>query len=484
MSQQAVAIASPDELLCRELTTAFEGELSLSATTHFAQVSFLLADRNIDLLVLDVRKEKDHGHFADRLIEKLHVRRPEMDVLLLTNNDVPECLSRRAVEVGLAVVRSPENAADVIEAVRTRLAEENRRPTPMDRTNTIATPVVTVTPDPGKSAYDEAVFTGVNRRFETRSPELKKMLEDLMVAASHNVTILLIGETGSGKTFLSNLIHEVSPRRKEPFLPVACGALPRELIEGELFGHKKGAFTSAHADKDGKFVAAGRGTVLLDEIDVLGLEQQVKLLRVIESGEFEPVGSNETLTSQARLVVASNLDLQPLVEQGKFRPDLYYRLNMLKFENPPLRKRKVDIIPMAKKFITKFEQKHGVHIHTIDDELLEALLAYPWPGNVRELEHVIQRCVIYNKNGVLGKDQLPPHIVAGQVGPTNDPSVRLGNVNQTDDKSLEKQVALTEKEVIEQTLFKNNFSRTKTAKDLGISRVTLYNKMKKYDMLK
>ena len=224
--------------------------------------------------------------------------------------------------------------------------------------------------------------------------------------------------------------------------------------------------------------------MLLDEIDVLGLEQQVKLLRVIESGEFEPVGSNETLTSQARLVVASNLDLQPLVEQGKFRPDLYYRLNMLKFEIPPLRKRKVDIIPLAKQFITKFEQKHGVHIHAIDEELLEALLAYPWPGNVRELEHVIQRCVIYNKNGVLGKDQLPPHILAGQAGPTNDPSVRLGNVAKSEDKSLEKQVALTEKEVIEQTLFKNNFSRTKTAKELGISRVTLYNKMKKYDMLK
>jgi transcriptional regulator with PAS, ATPase and Fis domain len=329
----------------------------------------------------------------------------------------------------------------------------------------------------------EAVLEGVTRRFETKAPQLKRMLEDLAIAAVHDVTILLIGETGSGKTFLSNLIHEASPRRNEPFLHVACGALPRELIESELFGHVKGAFTSAHADKEGKFVAAGRGTILLDEIDVLGPEQQVKLLRVIETGEFEPVGSNRTLRSQARLVVASNLDLQPLVEQGRFRPDLYYRLNMLKFDIPPLRQRKVDIVPLARKFVEKFEARHGIKIERIEESLFEALLAYPWPGNVRELEHVIQRAVIYCRDGVLTPAHLPPHIVAGNVGPSNDPSIRLTHVSRHD-PTLGQQIALTEKEIIEQALFRNNFSRTQTARDLGISRVTLYNKMKKYAMLK
>lgn len=210
----------------------------------------------------------------------------------------------------------------------------------------------------------------------------------------------------------------------------------------------------------------------------------MKLLRVIETGEFEPVGSNRTLRSQARLVVASNLELQPLVEQGKFRPDLYYRLNMLKFEIPPLRKRKVDIVPLVKKFVGRFQKKHGIRVDRIDDSMLEALLAYPWPGNVRELEHVVQRAVIYCRDGVLTRDHLPSHIVSGMVGPTNDPSVVLSRRPMTQDRSLEHQVALTEKEIIEQALFKNNFSRTNTARDLGISRVTLYNKMKKYDMLK
>jgi transcriptional regulator with PAS, ATPase and Fis domain len=313
------------------------------------------------------------------------------------------------------------------------------------------------------------------------------MLSELEIAARHDVTILLIGETGSGKTYLSRLIHEVSPRRHEPFITVACGALPSELIESELFGHVKGAFTSAHADKEGKFIAARRGSVLLDEIDVLGLEQQVKLLRVIETGEFEPVGSNHTQHCQARLIVASNLDLQPLVEQGRFRPDLYYRLNMLKFTIPPLRQRKVDIIPLAQKFVRHFASKHQVRVDDVDSGLLDALVDYPWPGNVRELEHVIQRAVIYCRDGNLRAQHLPSHILSGSAGPANDPTVVLptgAGGERPAERSLGGQIAMTEKEIIEQTLFKNSFSRTKTAKELGISRVTLYNKMKRYGLSK
>jgi DNA-binding NtrC family response regulator len=309
------------------------------------------------------------------------------------------------------------------------------------------------------------------------------MLQELEIAARHNVTILLIGETGSGKTFLSKLIHEISPRRKEPFLHVACGALPSELIESELFGHVKGSFTSAHADKEGKFIAAGSGTMLLDEIDVLGPDQQVKLLRVIETGEFEPVGSNKTLISQARLVVASNRDLQPLVEQGRFRPDLYYRLSMLKFDLPPLRARKSDILPLAKKFIQQLAAKHNIPIARIETRFFEALSQYPWPGNIRELENVIQRAVIFSRDGVLSVSHLPRHVLVCAAGPDHDPSMPLPEPKE-DPQTLGRQIALTEKEIIEQALLKNNFRRTHTAKDLGISRVTLYNKMKKYGMMK
>lgn len=322
----------------------------------------------------------------------------------------------------------------------------------------------------------------MSEKFRTRTPELRAMLRRLEVAARHNVTILLIGETGAGKTHLASLIHESSPRANEPFLHVACGALPGELIESELFGHVKGAFTSAHADKDGKFLVAGSGTILLDEIDVLTPDQQVKLLRVIEKGEFEPVGSNRTLNVKARIIAASNLQLQPLVESGRFRPDLYYRLNTLSFTLPPLRKRLPDIEPLARFFVHRHASQLGVDVMEITPEFLDCLLQYPWPGNVREMENAIRSAVIYSLDGRMTAESLPTHVVEGTAGPANDPSV-AAFFSVRRGESLENRIELTEKDIIEQALLSNNFSRTNTARHLGISRVTLYNKMRKYGIL-
>ena len=332
----------------------------------------------------------------------------------------------------------------------------------------------------GNIPHDETC--GMADRFRTRTPELRTMLRRLEVAARHNVTILLIGETGSGKTHLASLIHDTSPRANEPFLHVACGALPGDLIESELFGHVKGAFTSAHADKDGKFLVAGSGTILLDEIDVLTPDQQVKLLRVIEKGEFEPVGSNTTLHVKARVIAASNLQLQPLVESGRFRPDLYYRLNTLCFAIPSLRKRLPDIEPLARYFVHLHASQLGIDVVEIDPEFIECLLQYPWPGNVREMENSIRSAVIYSHNGRMSVDTLPVHVVEGTAGPANDPSVAAFFGVQKGE-SLENRIELTEKDFIEQALLRNNFSRTNTARHLGISRVTLYNKMRKYGIL-
>ena len=319
-------------------------------------------------------------------------------------------------------------------------------------------------------------------RFRTRTPELRTMLRRLEIAARHNVTILLIGETGSGKTHLAKLIHDMSLGSCHPFLHVACGALPGELIESELFGHVKGSFTSAHADKDGKFLVAGQGTILLDEIDVLTPDQQVKLLRVIEKGEFEPVGSNRTLTVQARVIAASNLELQPLVEQGRFRPDLYYRLNTLSFTLPPLRKRMPDIEPLARYFVHRHASQLGIEISEITPDFLECLLQYPWPGNVREMENAIRSAVIYSRNGKMTPDTLPTHVVQRISGPASDPSVAAFFAIRKGE-SLENRIEVTEKDIIEQALLNNRFSRTNTAKHLKISRVTLYNKMRKYGIM-
>ena len=486
MSKPLIAILSQQPRYASDLPELMRDHFDFLACDSVDEARELLASHKPVGLVADFEGTRG-GHLEDQLLDDLQNRLPKMAIVMVTEEECAEPLERRAATTKIKWLKGVCELTEISEALERCLAVD--APKPPQPTNGSDGFIRSGSPTPKMESNaltssdqdDSTVLSGITRQFETNTVEMKEMLSDLEVAAMHDVTILMIGETGSGKTFLSKLIHEVSRRRDEPFLHVACGALPSELIESELFGHQKGSFTSAHADKEGKFVAAGRGTVLLDEIDVLGPEQQVKLLKVIETGEFEPVGSNETLKSQARLVVASNLNLQPLVESGKFRPDLYYRLNMLKFEVLPLRNRKPDIRPLAEKFIQELSDKHSVKIHKIEESLFGALHRYPWPGNVRELENVIQRAVIYCRDGVLSSRQLPSHIISGEAGPTNDPSVVLSS-GKAKSPDLGNQIAQTEKDIIEQALFKNNFSRTNTAKQLGISRVTLYNKMKKYEM--
>jgi transcriptional regulator with PAS, ATPase and Fis domain len=321
------------------------------------------------------------------------------------------------------------------------------------------------------------VLRGTTRSLVTFAPSMFEMFEELKVAAAHDVTILLIGETGSGKTYLARLIHELSPRRNQRCLTVACGALPPDLIESELFGYVKGAFTGADTDKPGKFAAADRGTLLLDEIDVLAPKQQAKLLRVIETGEYEPVGSNDTRISHARLIAASNIDLEKLVEADKFRRDLYYRLNTLSFHLPPLRERPWDIEYLARKFAIEHSRAHQIELKHIEPEFLAALRQYSWPGNIRELENVIRRAVLYCRDGVLTVADLPSTLRPANTGRSNHSPDRQHAL------TLEERLRQVERRIIEETLQRNNYRRTETARELGISRITLYNKMKKLGIL-
>src|SRR4029077_2598594 len=209
-------------------------------------------------------------------------------------------------------------------------------------------------------------------------------------------------------TFLARLVHEHSPRKAHRFLTVPCGAIAANLIESELFGHVKGAFTGADRPKIGKFAAVGNGTLLLDEIDTLGLEQQATLLRVIETGEFEPVGSIETQMCHARLVVASNVNLEDAVERGKFRPDLYFRLNVMSFHLPPLRERVQDISPLARGMAARFNRKFHKDLFDISPQAMAALEAFSWPGNIRQLENVLQHAVLVSAGPELLPEHLPP----------------------------------------------------------------------------
>lgn len=477
MPKPLVAVLSHRPQWTQQLPSLVTG-YDFATCQDFAELQSLTSKNPPAAVITDLRGSgASGGHREESQLGILKDRLSASPFVMLTDAICPEPLERRALYSGILHLRGDVTVDKVVQWLLQAVppaTEAETKDTPREPE------YVTLDDKPTESG---TVMSGINRRFETFTPQVKRMLEDLAIAAEKDVTLLLIGETGAGKTFLSNLIHEVSPRRNEPFITVACGALPGELIESELFGHTKGSFTSAHADKEGKFLVAGRGTILLDEIDVLSPEQQVKLLRVIETGQFEAVGSNKTMTSQARLVVASNLALEPLVQQGKFRPDLYYRLSMLKFDLPPLRARKADIKPMARRFIQAKCKKHSVSIVRIEQEFFDALFAYPWPGNVRELEYAIEKAVIYCRDGVLRKSHLASHISANIAGPTNDPTVKLEPGHTAESApQLQRQVAATEKDVIEQALMRNNYNRTKTAKELGISRVTLYNKMKRYGL--
>jgi transcriptional regulator with PAS, ATPase and Fis domain len=323
----------------------------------------------------------------------------------------------------------------------------------------------------------ESVDEALDRYLSLQTPGLLPFAEQIAVAAKHDFPVILSGETGTGKTFLASVIHQHSPRRNHRFLAVPCGAIAGNLIESELFGHARGAFTGADRDRIGKFVAAGGGTLLLDEIDMLGLEQQATIVRVVETGEFEPVGSNETQKSLARLIVACNVDLQEAVGSGKFRPDLYYRLNAMSFHLPPLRSRVEDIAPLVRVMVARFGRRFKRDIHHVSTEAVACLESFPWPGNIRQLEHVVQQAVLVSTGRDLRLEDLPEAV--REHAPINHNSIVRGLPMAP----LQSKIDRAEREMIQTALEKHFNNRVRTAKFLGISRVALYKKLRKHNLM-
>jgi len=317
---------------------------------------------------------------------------------------------------------------------------------------------------------DEASFLYVP------AAEMGRLMEQVRRIAPQNTTILLGGETGTGKTCLGRLIHELSPRRSEPFLSVNCGALSGSLIESEMFGHVRGAFTGADRDRAGKFAEAGRGTLLLDDIDALPPALQAKLLRAVDERVFEPVGTNRPQPLEARLIVASNRRLDEEVAAGRFRADLFYRLNVVGFHLPPLRERAQIVPHLARKFAADFAAFAGRPTPDLLPEALLALDAHTWPGNVRELRNVIERAVALCPDDAIGLDDLPDGL--RRLVPATRAARGGGSATLARSKEEAERLCIAE------ALQRHRNNRLRAAAELGISRMTLYNKMHKYGLMR
>ncbi|PWI32426.1 Fis family transcriptional regulator [Vibrio albus] len=301
--------------------------------------------------------------------------------------------------------------------------------------------------------------------FISHSPVMRNLFELLPAIATSPSTVLIQGETGTGKELLARAIHDMSPRAEKPFIAVNCGALPDNLLESELFGYKKGAFTGAIQDKPGRFALADGGTLFLDEIGEISPALQVRLLRVLQEQVYEPLGAVKPETSSARIIVATYRDLMQMVASSEFRQDLYYRIHVVDLKLPPLRDRKEDIPLLVDQFIGNFNRLQKRSVQGVTPETLSLLMAHDWPGNVRELENTIERAFVLCSNDKIGPAHLPVEFGGKAV-----------QTKSNEDISSVREVA--EKQSIQAALKRNHYNRAATARELGIHKTTLYRKMK------
>jgi DNA-binding NtrC family response regulator len=305
-----------------------------------------------------------------------------------------------------------------------------------------------------------------------RDYKMVRMFDLIESVADTRTTVLILGESGTGKTVTARAIHQLSSRRDKPFVEVSCGALPDSLLESELFGHVAGSFTGATHDKVGKFLQADGGTLFLDEVATASPGLQVKLLRVLQDREFEPVGGNKTHKVDVRLVLATNRDLESMVRRGEFREDLYYRINVISVTQPPLRERIGDIPLLLEHYLAHFREQTGKKITGFDEQALQALQRYSWPGNVRELVNLVERSIVLSKGTVVSLPELPDAVRREELARTD----LAGCVGA----NLKSALAMPERQIILDALAAHGWSRQETAKALGINRTTLYKKMKKF----
>ncbi len=403
------------------------------------------------LVVTDIRMP---GLSGLDLLARIKAANPETPVILITAfgtvADAVEAMKLGAADYVLKPLNADELKVSVRRALeRQQLVDENRYLRDLAGT---------------AFRFDNIV---------AQSRKMRHVLETAAQVSRRDSTVLLTGETGTGKELLAKAIHQNSLRAGRPFITVNCGALPETLAESELFGHRKGSFTGATADKAGKFEAANEGTIFLDEVGELPLALQVKLLRVIQEREIDKIGNPQPIKVNVRIVAATNRNLKNRVEDGEFRDDLYYRLSVVTIELPPLRERREDIPFLVQHFLETFRRRYNLPDLRLSDETSERLTQYSWPGNVRELENVVERLVVLGKANLIREDDLP-----AEIRQTQSQVAAIGLKLPDDGIDLE----AVEKELLLRALEKHGWNQTQAAKYLNISRKTLIYRMEKFGL--
>ncbi|HRY81895.1 MAG TPA: sigma-54 dependent transcriptional regulator [Spirochaetia bacterium] len=420
-----------------EVALAADGEEALKA----------VEEGRIDLVVTDLRMPKVSGN---EVLKRVAGSYPGMPVIVLTGHGTIE---------------------DAVDSMRVGAFDFITKPVNLDHLSMLIRRAL-------ESRELERQNQELQREIESqkrissiigRSPEMKKIFDLLRRVAPTKASVLITGESGVGKELIADALHNLSPRADKPFVKVHCAALAESLLESELFGHEKGAFTGAAGRKRGRFELAHEGTLFLDEIGEINQNVQIKILRVLQERKFERVGGEETLEVDVRVIAATNRDLKAEIEKGSFREDLYYRLNVVNIHVPPLRERKDDIPLLAGAFLREFTEENGKNLEGFDTKVRAAFFAYGWPGNVRELRNCVESAVVLARGSLVTLEDLPPGIREAQ----EDDTVRIPAGSS---------LAEAEKILIRETLAVQGGNKSRTAEILGIGRKTLYQKLQEYGL--
>lgn len=423
------------------------------AATDGEEALDILRQEHINLILTDLKMPKMDGVELLRVAKTLH---PEVEVILITGFGTVDTAVTAMKDGAFDYIQKPFKPRDIIKLVRKALEKQSL-------------------------VLENRLLQERIKEFQKfekiigQSPAMRKILEVVAQVAPSSATVLIQGESGTGKELIAQAIHDLSPRAHRPFIKVSCAALPETLLEAELFGYERGAFTGAIARKEGRFELADGGTLFLDEIGEVSPTVQVKLLRVLQVGEFERLGGTKTLRVDVRLVAASNINLLEAVERKTFREDLFSRLNVITITLPPLREREGDIPLLAYHFLEVFNKKNNKHIEGFAPETMELMLNYHWPRNVRQLENAIERAVVLCKGNFITPEDLPPEIIEA-VNISRSQKDFLAD-EKTISIPLGTPLEVIEKKVIEETLRHSRGNKILASKILGISARTIYRKI-------